>query len=460
MSGRRISRKAGLAGVCALTLFAATGCLQDPSASESGGAGGESFAQGGTADGDGVVTILGAFGGDEESRFVDSIAGFEEESGIDVQYVADTDFTTTVKQRVNSGDSPDIGLFPQPGGLLELADQGDVQPIDTFLDFDSLDRSLIPGMLESVRLNGRYFGAPMRLAVKSLVWYPKKAYEALDLPTEPKTLQELDQIAEEIQASGASPWCMAWGSDQATGWVGTDWIEEYVLRLHGPDVYDDWVAHRIPFDDPQIVEAFDTYGDLALAEGNVLGGTRTILNKDFGAAMTPAFPVPADIDDPKNLKPPCFLHRQGNFATTFYPPEVQENIDEWVGVFVFPPDEGGFAGQPILGGADMAALFNGNDEEAHEVMEFLTSDQFGAEWAQAGGWLSPHTTFDASNYPDETTRKMAAIAADADVFRIDASDLMPKEVGSGTFWTGMVEWIGGKSSEDTTAEIEQSWPAS
>jgi alpha-glucoside transport system substrate-binding protein len=40
----------------------------------------------------------------------------------------------------------------------------------------------------------------------------------------------------------------------------------------------------------------------------------------------------------------------------------------------------------------------------------------------------------------------------------DGSDVMPKEVGSGTFWTGMVEWIQGKSSADTTAAIEASWP--
>ena len=40
----------------------------------------------------------------------------------------------------------------------------------------------------------------------------------------------------------------------------------------------------------------------------------------------------------------------------------------------------------------------------------------------------------------------------------DGSDVMPKEVGSGSFWTGMVEWIQGASSQATAAKIEASWP--
>lgn len=92
-------------------------------------------------------------------------------------------------------------------------------------------------------------------------------------------------------------------------------------------------------------------------------------------------------------------------------------------------------------------------------MTFLTSPDFGAEWAQAGGWLSPHKTFDASHYPDDLTRKIAEIATDAKVFRYDGSDLMPKAVGSGTFWTGMVEWPqGSKSSQQVCDDIEAGWP--
>ena len=442
----RTWRKWAAAGVVVSTALLLTGCLQNPREGSSTGGGGDTVVDNNQADGDHVVTILGAYGGDEQENFEASLKPFEDESGIDIQYTADTDFTTTIKSRVRSGDTPDIGFFPQPGGLLELAGQGYVQPIDTYLDYDAIDETLVPGLLESARLNGRVYGAPVRLANKSIVWYPRKAFEAAGYEV-PKTLAELFALQEKIKADGIAPWCMAWNADQATGWVGTDWIEQFVLTLDGPDVYNQWTSHEIPFDDPQVVKAFDEFGKIAKTQGEVYGGVQTVVNTQVAESMVPAFKNP----------PQCMLERQGSFEVSFLSPEIQADLDNQVGVFPFPSATEGTA-PPILGGADLAALFNGNDEDAIEVAKFLTSDQFGKEWAQAGGWLSPHKTFDPANYPNQTTKDIAAAANDAPAVVFDGSDVMPKEVGSGSFWTGMVEWIQGASSQATAAKIEASWP--
>ncbi|WP_374456107.1 ABC transporter substrate-binding protein [Nocardioides sp.] len=428
----------------------ATGCLQPSNGGAGAGAGLEGYVDNAQADGDGEVTVLGAFGGTEQEAFEASIKAFEDESGIDVKYTADQDFTTTIKTRVGSGDSPDIGLFPQPGGIAEFVEDGAVQPIDTFLDYDNLDRTLVPGFLDFARFDGRVYAAPMRMAVKSVVYYPKPEWEAAGYPKEFDTYQDLMEFSDQLIADGETPWCMGWESDQATGWVGTDWIEQMLLVTAGPDVYDDWVSHEIPFNDPQVVKAFDVFGEIAKADGMVLGGSQRILNTPFAEAAFPMF----------EAKPECWMERQGNFGIGFFPAEVQEDLDNRVGVFKFPRYEGGYDGDPTLVGGDYAAVFNGNDEDAAEFMRFLTSDAFGAEWAQAGGWLSPHTTFDVSNYPNETTRQIAAMAYEASATSYDASDLMPKTVGSGTFWTEMVKWIDGASTQATTDALEDSWPAS
>ncbi|TGO05006.1 Alpha-glucosides-binding periplasmic protein AglE precursor [Serinibacter arcticus] len=428
-----------------------SGCLQNPnqgggSSSEGGGI----LADNAEADGDGVVTILGAFGGQEQEAFEASLTEFETSSGIDVQYTSDQDFTNTIQLRTGSGQQPDIAIFPQPGGLLGLADDGFIQPIDTYLDYDALDTTLVSGFLEAASQGGRTWGAPMRMAVKSLVWYPLAAYEAGGYDTEPANLTELADVATQIRDSGTAAWCMGWESDQATGWVGTDWIEEYMLRLWGPDVYDQWTSHQIPFNDERVIAAFDAYGELLDVPENVLGGRNAVLSVPFGEAMLPAFQEP----------PQCLMERQGNFVTGFFPDDVQADLDAEVGIFAFPPAaEGDYTGQPILGGGDLAALMNGNDEDAIAVMQFLTSPEFGGPWAEAGGWLSPHTTFDVSQYPDDVTRRTAEIVAEADVFRYDGSDLMPNAVGGGSFWTAMTEWVSGaKTAEQVTTDIENSWP--
>ncbi len=428
-----------------------TGCLQNPNQGGAAGEGLAGFVDNAEADADGVVTILGAFGGQEADGFEASLTEFEEESGIDIQYTSDQDFTNTIRQRTGAGQAPDIAIFPQPGGLLEQAEAGFVQPIDSYLDYDALEDSLVPGFLDASRLNGRVFGAPMRMAVKSLVWYNQDTYAAQGYTTEPANLDELADVAAQIRETGTAPWCMGWNADQATGWVGTDWIEEYMLRLHGPDVYDEWTSHEIPFDDERVVAAFDAFGELVLTEGNVAGGTQAIIATPFSESILPAFENP----------PGCFIERQGNFITGFMPEEVQANLDDTVGLFAFPPAVDGYEGQPILGGGDLAALMNGNDDDAIAVMEFISSPEFGGPWAEAGGWLSPHRTFDVNQYPDEITRRTAEIVAEADVFRYDGSDLMPGAVGGGTFWTGMVEWLtGAKDAQQVTSEIEASWPTS
>ena len=57
-------------------------------------------------------------------------------------------------------------------------------------------------------------------------------------------------------ADGTTPWCVGFESGPGTGWPGTDWIEDLVLRMWGPDVYDQWTSHKIPFNDERIVAAF------------------------------------------------------------------------------------------------------------------------------------------------------------------------------------------------------------
>ena len=47
----------------------------------------------------------------------------------------------------------------------------------------------------------------------------------------------------------------------------------------------------------------------------------------------------------------------------------------------------------------------------------------------------------------------------ATTFRFDGSDLMPGKIGAGAFWTGMVDFVGGKDAQTVADEIQKAWDA-
>jgi alpha-glucoside transport system substrate-binding protein len=63
----------------------------------------------------------------------------------------------------------------------------------------------------------------------------------------------------------------------------------------------------------------------------------------------------------------------------------------------------------------------------------------------------------AEAYGDSTLKKMGEILLNATTFRFDGSDLMPGAVGAGVFWTGMVDYAGGKDAAAVATDIQKTW---
>jgi alpha-glucoside transport system substrate-binding protein len=427
--------------VAAVAMLFASACLSEEGGG-GGGGGGEAEA------GDKQIEIMYGFGGDQSKGFEQGMAEFIQSSGINIKFTdASQSFDTLIRPRVQGNNPPDIALFPQPGLMLDFARQGKLQDLGGMLNMDSLRASLVPGILDTGTLEGKVYGVPMSMNVKSLVWYPKKAFEAKGYKT-PTTIAELEALTNQIKADGTTPWCVGLESAAATGWVGTDWIEEFVLRYGGPEKYDQWVRHEIPFNDPVVLQAGQEFEKLALADGNVFGGRKGVVAANFATAMNPMFQDP----------PKCLLHRQGNFITQkgFITEKVRQNLDEEVGVFLLPSTDA--SSKPVLGGGDLAGAFT-NDDDTKKAIEFMTSPTFNGGTKEAS-YISPHKTFDISLYPTETAKALTKLAYESTVFRFDGSDTMPGAVGAGSFWKGMTAWISGqKNLEDTLKDIEDSWPS-
>lgn len=391
-----------------------------------------------------VVTVFGAFVDEEARRFEEAIRPFEEATGIQIRYEGSPEFETLISVRVEGGNPPDIAALPQPGLMKNFAAGGHLVPMWSSLE-QAVDSNYAPVWKELGSYNGTPYGVFHRVNAKSFVWYPKKAWEAegYEIPT---TWDELESLMDQMVANGHTPWAVGMESGGATGWVGTDWIEDIMLRTAGPDLYDQWITNEIPFNHPSVKKAFEILGEIWLDPKYVYGGVNTILTTSFGDAPRPMFQDP----------PRAWMHRQGNFITGFFPDHIQDNLVEEVGVFPLPGIDPEY-GIPILGGGDQFVAFT-DSPDVREFMDFLATWESGELWARAGGALFPYLNQDLDAYPNEIERSLAEALVNAEVFRFDASDLMPGPVGAGSFWTGMVDWVGGKSLDAVLNDIQRSWP--
>ena len=430
---RRAIRAAAVAVVVGLT---GSACLAEPGAGRNRGAE------------DDVVEVMYGFSGDQSRSFQAIVQPWADRNGIKVRLSSTPDFDKLVRSRVAGNNLPDVAIFPQPGITLDIALSGRMIDLNTVVDTSRYNKNNMYLFDAASDAEGKVWAIPMSTSVKSLVWYPKKAFEAKGY-TVPETQQELLALTDRIKADGTPPWCVGIESQAATGWPATDWVEDYVLRFGSGAKYKQWTSHEIPFNDPVIQQAVDEIGKIWFTEGNVLGGRRSIASTNFATAGNPMFENP----------PQCFLHRQASFLAQAgsFPDRIVQNIDAEAGVFPLPPVQAG-AGQPVLGAGDLAGLFNDNPDSVR-VLEFITSKEFGNQMAPDGGFISPWKDFDRSKYPNETMRTIAEIAYSSTDAVFDGSDTMPGEVGSGSFWRGMVAWVTGQKDTATVlTEIDESWP--
>ena len=112
----------------------------------------------------------------------------------------------------------------------------------------------------------------------------------------------------------------------------------------------------------------------------------------------------------------------------------------------------------MLGAGTMWAITDDN-EAAQVFMEWLQTPIAHEVWMAQSGFLTPHTGVNTELFGDPTLGAMNDILLDATVFRFDGSDLMPGGVGAGSFWTGMVDYTGGKGAEEVAGQIQDSWDA-
>lgn len=399
----------------------------------------------GAAGGDGrdVVTVFGTLSDADVDDVMSSLRDFERDTGIDVRYVSSSNFESDLQERLRRGDPPDLALLPQPGVLDTLVEDGFALAWDGELQRTAVE-GVDPFLVDLVTFGGAVYGSWYQLTVKSLVWYSPRRFAARGLQV-PTTWAELERLTDELAAAGTPPWCIGIRAAGATGWVATDWVEDLVLRFAGPEIYDGWVAGDVRFGDPEIVDAVERFGRIALAPDQVAGGNRAAVEVSVEESANEVLAEPAT----------CLLHRQASFLPRYVPADVDIAPDGDLWAFPLPAVDGGTA--PLVVGGSVLVRFSA-DRDVDRVAAYLSTIDAAARRAQQGGFVSPREDLTLDRYARPLDRWVAELAREAEVVRFDASDLMPPEVGVGAFWSGMTSWLGGARLRSVLDEIDASWP--
>ena len=106
-------------------------------------------------------------------------------------------------------------------------------------------------------------------------------------------------------------------------------------------------------------------------------------------------------------------------------------------------------------------MMTGNERpEVAAFVEFLSTGASMETLVRNGGGLSPHRDSSLDWYSNDVDRTIAEILLNAETVRFDASDLMPPEVGTGTFWSAMTDFASGAITlDEAVQEIDASWPS-
>ena len=447
----RVSKVTAVVGVATAAALVVAGCSSSKKSTSTGAAGADSAecapykAYQGKS---GKVTMYATIADPEAGYLKQSWAPFEKCTGITIQYTSDKEFETQLKIKVSGGNAPDIAIIPQPGLLQSMAATGKLKEPDA-TTLAEAKKNWSTDWVNYGSAGGKFYAAPMGGNFKSLVWYSPKTFKDKGY-TVPTTWDQLIALSDKVAATGAKPWCAGIESGTATGWTATDWLEEVMLRLNGPDVYDQGGAPKLPVNAPKVEAALAIVGSILKNPKYVNGGigdVKSIATTSFAKAGLPI------VNGGK-----CTLHAQAGFYAANWPKTTKVGPDGDVFAFYEPTMSSKF-GQVVEGGGEFVAAFS-DKPAVQAVQEYLaTSDWATAPVTVHSGWLSANKGVPLSTYTDPVDSLSAKLLTDPkSVFRFDASDLMPATVGSGTFWTQMTQWILGQDDKTTLTNIENSWP--
>jgi alpha-glucoside transport system substrate-binding protein len=393
------------------------------------------------------IDVLTVWSSEEQDSFRAVVAPFERETRIRVQTVSTRDQDTLLSILLRANTPPGVAILPNPGGMQQLAAQGKLLPLDTFLDMQTLRRDYSQTWIDLGSYKGSLYALFYKAANKGTIWYNPLQLQALGIDL-PRTWDELLAASDAIAAQGRYPWAMGVESAASSGWPAADWIAELYLKEWGPEMYQRWVDHAIPWTHSTIRQTFERFAAIITGQHYIQGAPTSILLTNFQDASYAPFENP----------PAAYFYYLGDFVLGFLAsrfPHIKAGSE--VNFFPFPVINPPYA-NAVTGGADAVVALQDTDE-VRALVQYLASAQAQEIWVRRGGFTSVNKSVTLSAYPNTVAQASARMLAEASIFCFGAGDLMPPVVQH-AFWKGMLSFISAPQQLDAILQFIETVAAS
>jgi alpha-glucoside transport system substrate-binding protein len=271
-------------------------------------------------------------------------------------------------------------------------------------------------------VGGKTVGVFIKAAVKGLIWFSPKLHDHRPRRQE---LGRPRQPAAANKGNAEAIWCIGLESGAASGWLGTDWIEDIVLAPLAK--YDQWWSGKLKWSSPEIKAAFQEFGKVVT---DAYGGSSTVLTTNFEKGGDPLFKSP----------PGCEFHHQASFITGLGAFKAAKSGTDY-NFFPFPDIDPKYTGA-IEGAGDLFGMFH-DTPEAKSLIKYLVTAPAQDIWVRSVARFRPART--RPSYPDDIAKRSAALLTNAKIFAFDASDLMPSAMNN-AFLTAILDYTKDPSS--------------
>ena len=383
-----------------------------------------------------TMTVVGTGQPDQMQPLFDD---FSTKTGISVAYEM-TEGQSRLRNCQANGDCPDVALVPWPGLLKDLATEGTVVDLSSFVSSTVLSNNYTSGWIDLGKVDDTLYGVWYQAGNKSIVWHDPSEFTNQGWST-PTTWSELLSLSDQISnTTGTAPWSIGSRDPAAAGWPLTDWFEDILLHSAGPDVYDDLVAHDVPWTHTEVISAMTYFGDIFGNEHYQLGGKQGTLDTHWYEALLAPFQEP----------PQAYLHHQANFAQGILSNQFPtQTAGTDYGLFPFPTIDP--AHDPaVLAAGNLAMAFN-DDDATQKLINYLITTDAADVWISNGN-ISPNRNADFNLYGDPNTRAAAEWLINANSVSYDLSDQLSSELNR-YLWSQMDDLVMAAPDPDETEDV-------